>query len=401
MHELARGFAEKRDRPTGLPRVQSLGLTPGIECVNEVPEKTIQALLARHGPIRFSQTQDGSLHRVEALSADGRTRFVWEIDPELDWNARRVESWRDGRLQVQSVTEYDRINDVVLPISTAYFNANGELWALDQVESAEINAADLPRELVPEHIGIEQGTLLYVYGGDVFQQRYVADNQAVPSDEFWKLMRRGDVTPGPRVEARMVGRPVPLSIPDPKQVAKEIETARARWLLERPLDDWEKYTVAFIRTHKLGHDQRQKAVQILRSCQAERDHYLRGKRRQIEALEAKLSPTQATDPDAQPASPPDPRAAAKAREELERLRAPVQRIFEEKLKPRLDRLLTRAQRAAAEDPAAAPARETSPQAPRGGHDGNWRETRRAPLTSPRSARYPPAPLTIEVPLYPE
>jgi hypothetical protein len=122
----------------------------------------------------------------------------------------------------------------LFPISTAYFNANGELWALDQVESAEINAADLPRELVPEHIGIEQGTLLYVYGADVFQQRYVADNQAVPSDEFWRLKRRGDVTPGPRVEARMVGRPAPLSIPDPKQVAKDIETARARWLLERP-----------------------------------------------------------------------------------------------------------------------------------------------------------------------
>ena len=44
------------------------------------------------------------------------------------------------------------------------------------------------------------------------------------------------------------------------------------------------------------------------------------------------------------------KAALRAAERVRELRAPIDRIFEEQLKPRLDKLPTRAQRAAAETP---------------------------------------------------
>ncbi len=317
-----------------LANVHSMGMTPFIS-LGHPPEEAIEDMLSKRcGPVRYREEVVDGLHRVEAQCENEDTRFVWYIDPDLGWNATRAEYWYGDSLQYETLTEYEEINGVFFPVSSAHINADGDMYALQTVHEAEVNTPELPRDLVPEHIGIETGMFVFVQNNPEVktQHNYVGDGKTLPAKEFWEKVRKGEIELGPKTQADLAGRPVPHSVPDPKEVRRQIEELRKRTFQERALDEWEKYTLAFIRRHELDDEQQQKAMQILRMCQLERDHYLRGKRRKLEAAEAEVK------------NAADQRARQQAEEKIQTLRAPIGRIFENKLKPRLDRLLTRAQR---------------------------------------------------------
>lgn len=97
----------------------------------------------------------------------------------------------------------------------------------------------------------------------------------------------------------------------------------------------------FIARYDLDGEQTQKAQLILRQCEARASVYLTGRKADFERLEQRMASVETLEG--------EPRAAAE-REILaqrESLFAPVHEIFEKQLKPRLDRLPTRAQRAKA------------------------------------------------------
>ena len=102
-------------------------------------------------------------------------------------------------------------------------------------------------------------------------------------------------------------------------------------------DEWEKYTRDFVRRYELNKDQSAAAWRVLKSCQEQRTAYLRSRRDQIAHLEAKLRAPKSDDD------------REKLPRQLEELKKPIQQIFEERLKPKLDRLPTRAQREAAKE----------------------------------------------------
>lgn len=109
-------------------------------------------------------------------------------------------------------------------------------------------------------------------------------------------------------------------------------------------DEWTIYTEDFIRHYELEPEQAQKAREFLRARQVERDKYLQKKAAEI---------TRVTEV---AAAAKDEVDRKKAKEEADRLEAPVGRMFQQ-LKDKLNTLPTRAQRARAEPaPISAPSR---------------------------------------------
>jgi hypothetical protein len=105
---------------------------------------------------------------------------------------------------------------------------------------------------------------------------------------------------------------------------------------------WEKYVREFIAKYKLNDEQTQKANAVLEDCQAQAKRYTIGRREQIEKVDKLIEELKQS----------QDKNKSKELSELDAQRAkliePIERIFDEQLKPRLERLPTRAQRRAAE-----------------------------------------------------
>ena len=325
------------DAPVPAADIRTTGMTPYVTIAGP-PEDVIRRVVGRYlGRVEFSQQREGRAYRVVARSLARDARIVWHIDPSVGWNATRVELWSGDQCRLAVESQYERVGDVFLPVSVAFYNADGDIYCLDTVHEAEVNTADLPRDLVPEHIGIEPGMTVYVHRQNAPVQRliYAGDGELLPPDEYWRREARGELRVGPKLAAARRGEQLATRIPDPKEVYRRVVELRRRRRVKADADPWLIYTRRFIEHYALDAEQRQKAMQILRACQLERDHYLRGVRRELQQLQAALEQAE------------DPQRRQELESRLTRLQAPVSQIFERKLKPRLERLPTRAQRRAA------------------------------------------------------
>ncbi len=110
---------------------------------------------------------------------------------------------------------------------------------------------------------------------------------------------------------------------------------------------WDKYVEDFIARYKLDSAQQQKARTILKECKDQAHRYLKGKKSTIERLD-KLAEQLKKSKDKDKS-----KRLAEIEAQKRKLREPIDRIFERQLKPRLERLPTRAQRKAAEQAEAA------------------------------------------------
>ncbi len=337
------------DAPVAVADVRTTGMTPYVTIAGP-PSEVIPRIVRRYlGRAAFAQQREGLVYRVVARSLDRDARIVWYIDPAVGWNATRVELWSGDRCRLAAESQYERAGDVFLPVSVAFYNVEGDVYCLDTVHEAEVNTDELPRDLVPEHIGIEPGMTVYVYSKDGTVERliYAGDGKLLPPDEFWRREAKGEPRAGAKLAAARRGEPIATRVPDPKSVYRKILRLRQQRRQRTDADPWLVYTQQFIERYRLDAEQRQKAMQILHECQLERDHYLRGRQRDIQALETALKQARSAQQKQQFAL------------QLQRLREPVVRIFERRLKPRLNRLPTRAQRRAAERSGGA----TRPSAP--------------------------------------
>lgn len=119
------------------------------------------------------------------------------------------------------------------------------------------------------------------------------------------------------------------------------ENPRLRTAVAGPnfASEWERYVQEFIRKYALDDGQQQAAMKILRDCQDQANRYYQARKTQIE---------EAGTAAANPAKPGEKTAANKL--DQAKLLEPISRIFEKQLKPRLEKIPTRAQRQAAENP---------------------------------------------------
>ena len=122
----------------------------------------------------------------------------------------------------------------------------------------------------------------------------------------------------------------------------------ARKLIRRTVEsEWEAYTRRFIARYRLNDEQTERALAILRDCQKQGNQYLQRRRAEFEKLETRQKAAQ------QSQKKGTAKELAAIQTELKKLRQAIDEIFEKQLKPRLDKLPTRAQRQAAEEREAA------------------------------------------------
>lgn len=308
--------------------VRLIGMSTGLGVLQRSIDNLIDTT-----DVTFSEESRDGFHVVTAhyLHGDGARYF---IDADLGWNVVRIENFdQTGALRWTVDTTYELRNGCWFPsFCQSTDERSGEIRFILQVEDADVNDPTLPPRLEPEHIGIQNCmTVVPVYRGQP-QLAYV-DGQLLPRDDAYLAARRdGRIQPGAKTVEfnRNKGRMTPSDIDDLRQVR-----------VERSTDAWERYTRRFIEQYRLDEKQRSMALDILKKCQDERDDWLRENRGKIADRLAAQTPEQASKASADGTNRPSLES---------RLLKPVQRIFDEKLKPRLFKLPTDDQIDACRDP---------------------------------------------------
>lgn len=352
--------AQGRSQP--MTDARTIALLPVMSPMRTVPEVIWDWPEDDYSERRYREAISGGLHIVEMRLPDREIEIRWEIDPKIDWNPVRSQLRYRGRVINESVVEYEEFDGVWFPRSAKYFDATGDLIAEILVESAQINTDDLPQILTPDHVGFKTGlSVSFVReDGSAEGMTYVAGGGLLPDREYSRLVGEGKIEDDPELvemanallerlrsqelEKKQAnsGSASQPSVPDSESGGQRSvsETPSPTIVPNRVDDEWERYTHEFIARYKLNDDQSAAAMRVLHDCQEQRTSYLNRQQERIALLQERAT------------GPKKVGDAERITRELDQLREPIQRIFEQQLKPRLDRLPTRAQRQAAESAAA-------------------------------------------------
>lgn len=297
---------------------------------------------------RYSEAIENGLYVVSWMT--GRTRVTFWLDPEKDWSPVRVRQERED-FWSETRSAYAKDDGIWFPtlVETYQSDYDGGRSAARavQVIRREFNMPDHPQQLTYADIGLEPGMPCEFRdqtSGEAFPGVWDG-KQALRTNDYLKKLNSGEVQEGPNYRRAFYAKR-----------AKRAEEARAGNAAARPplvaklpvrpqrwLSTWEEYVRDFIAKYKLSQEQSDKAHAILRECQDQANQYIDRKiadfqdlqRRHTELLES---------------VPPDIEARLeRIEQERKALLAPIDEIFEKRLKPRLDKLPTAAQRKAAGD----------------------------------------------------
>jgi hypothetical protein len=287
----------------------------------------------------YSETVENGLHVVRAQTEHGVT--TWYIDAQRGWNPVRVTYERDGQLAAESRSTLKEYDGIWFPATVAFFGGNDPDHPLEvvTVASAAFNRPDQPRALTPADIGIEAGMSLHVERPGGKSEFMMFDGEkAVSQEEFVERVRAGEIKYGPtflRTIAEIEAAAARSEVEGATEVgAVTGDPTSAR---RRRESEWEAYTRKFIAKYHLDDGQSQKALSILRECQEEANQYLLRHKTEFERLQQKFQKVAKAD------APKEEDLRARS-QQAAKLRAPLNEIFEKQLKPRLEKLPTRAQR---------------------------------------------------------
>lgn len=300
----------------------------------------------------FREWSDGEMRVVRAdLSKDRAVQ--WWIDPSRGWSVTRVAEYDgEGNLRLESRSKVEEFDGVWLPVQVDYFDAEFHRGAVPvrtvHVHCADVNAPEHPARLGPTDIGLESGMSVMVMDEVTLRGKdhRIWDGTALISTSEWvERNRSGTARFGPTFLREAARRRAATWKSNPEARRSDDWTASDSIAWDRIVgasaaeSDWQKYTREFIARYRLDEDQAQRARQICKDCETQRDHYRNRRKAEFAAVD-----------DAERAARASGAAAEewnKLRENRSRLEAPMQAIFEEQLKPRLEKLPTRAQREAA------------------------------------------------------
>lgn len=293
-------------------------------------------------PRTYQESREGDLWVVQANEPE-RVR-TWWIDPQRGWNAvrSRVEfrtgGWRESR------TVLRQFGDVWFPEKIDHFSSEWKDGAVPKrvirVYEAEFNAPGQPTELTTADIGITEGMPIWLM--DTFLQKSELgryhQGRFVPTTRYYlEQLQRGEG--------------------NVQVVAPEANAALGQMRrLDVLLSDWERYVYEFIQRYTLDDAQQERALSVLHDCQTLARKYLARRDEELAKIAADLEGLKVAARDVNVKDgkrievAPDPQRAERAQRIDERLRdfmKPLDEIFENRLKPRLEKLPTKRQREAA------------------------------------------------------
>jgi hypothetical protein len=302
-------------------------------------------------------------YEVVTYRADSGLEIEWSLAPDKGCNPERVAISRNGQLVQELECQLMPVGNLWFPYRVSFYDARGALQQEVEIDFLEINAPSQPRTLTPEDIGIDVG--MATRPNELAPLRGVWDGGQIESFDQWhEEYRRGNRAPGERAREiwsrwRAEDVPTPNSAlmtayrnylvgatgPTPVRFKPTRLLADAPGARTRILVMWEAYVRAFTARHRLDTDQVQKAWSILKDCLDRADNCLLragDELREIGTMRQALRGA---------AKEADVRHEFSRLVEREReLLKPVDSIFQDSLKPRLDSILTRAQRSATSQP---------------------------------------------------
>lgn len=345
----------RRSAPLRSLDVRSLGLTPGVPLAD--PAQAAGGL----EKARLVGVEDGL--QVVTLERDGG-RLTWRLDPLRGGQPVRVTLEHGGRVVAESRVTLGRYGDAWFPAQVEYFDGPCEGGKppreVIRVSEARFDAPDLPDRIHLSDIGVDTGINVEVrtQGRAELEEACKWDGQRlITNEEFLARSVSGELRPGPTFErnwqrlraanARSQTRPQAERDVAPGTDAEGSTRATtgddgARL---KPIPDWEseweRYVREFCDRHRFDAGQRKEADRLLSACKKLGHEYLARRRFAFEAF----------DRAARSLAELEPAEQARRRPALEAQRLalllPLREIFEQRLKPGLEKLPTRAQRAAA------------------------------------------------------
>jgi|GEM_PF-4928090 len=289
-------------------------------------------------PVRaWTQRRRSGIYEVIAQFDRGR-RMVWHIDPAKGWNATRVFiEEADGLVNWEAVATIRKYGESWLPARTEYWK-EGELTEVVEIRGAKVNQPKGRKSFSPKDIGMQPGMQVAAQNWRPGENIVWNGESIVSHDAFLADLKAGRRDWGPILK-RHGGSPL-LTEEQRRKRVLQYKSALNRSIANKHVGHWVRYVEAFIRRFSLDDEQSQKAHVILRECQKEAAGIINAKQaaftRAVEELVA-----------ARESGARD--ELAQRERELAELRRPIAMIFEQRLKPRLDKLPTRSQRRNIED----------------------------------------------------
>ncbi len=312
-------------------------------------------------PVRYEESVEGELRVVRVIRDDSTTTY-W-LDPSRSFAPVKVRQESSGGFWVESRSTLKLMDGAWFPEAVHSFHSqyrNGKEPAyVVRVHSATFNRPEHPQQLSPTDMGVEVGTAIDLRKLDGTRERGRWDGKQVISErEYVERAARGELKEGPNriraVAERVTGatederRKTGESIVPAEDVGPTVGLSVAKLGVAirkdgKNLDSlWAAYVERFIAKYDLNKDQASKARSILATCQQQAHALLRSRTSEIERLTRRAAK-------ARKLSGKDRRTASAAIEKERRtLVEPLDRIFEQRLKPRLEKLPTRVQRKAVE-----------------------------------------------------
>ncbi|HUU97348.1 MAG TPA: hypothetical protein VM487_16550 [Phycisphaerae bacterium] len=336
--------------------IRAVGVSPFTSSIrSDVGLNGIWRGIQRTELLSWEENQQDGIYVVRAHLGTG-AQIIWRIDPQRGWNTERIAYVaRDGQVLREVVCSLKRYGETWLPETTTYMKG-GEVTEVILIDSARLNQPDDPGTFSGADLGLEPGTNLALQNERVeVGKPPVWNGQSISTWDQWLE----DTEAGKRQWGRTfqrINRGEPFkSRYDIDQDRLDREVATKELGIESTLAQyqrlWLEYVRGFIKRYQLNEEQSQKAMRILTSCQERADQILARRRPQLTALVVQLEEARRR---------PDNEQVRRLAEQLNQLRKPIDRIFEARLKPGLEKLPTRAQRQAAEQ------KPTSKPAGRGG-----------------------------------
>jgi hypothetical protein len=314
--------------------------------------------IRRHGypPLQYETHVVDGLHVVSGSSPEGAVK--WWIDPEKDWNVLRTEVFLQGKKIGERRFELrlDPYDGVWFPCRVELYRlaaGDTEPSSVIELHSTEFNRPDHPLELGLADIGIEVGTAISFQDREPVKRGYWDGEKAVPFAELMERIQSGELRMGPSVtrahaqlkayaqRRRALAVATEAPAPDgPTATQPAVAVPEFKW--NQFETQWEAYTRLFTARYRLDKEQSQKAWSVCEDCQQRGRAYVATRRGRFEELEKRIEGAKSG------TFARDKSLAAQLELERQELMEPLNRIFQEQLKPRLEMLPTRLQRKAAE-----------------------------------------------------
>jgi hypothetical protein len=331
----------------GVREIRAVGVSPFSGSLDHL--KGVSALWPPNDDpiISWSQDQYDQYYIVRGLHQSGALR-TWYIAADRGWNAERITVEFDGKVLAEVQCTLARFGETWFPTDARYYR-DGALWETVSVKEARFNdEADVDRFTLRD-LGVEPGSTIAEQwaGPRVGLELLTWTGEGVAKlGEWLEGVKTGKWSWGPTHQKVQRTGVFESHYDTPGQLKQRHAFWRAlriKTALKGHEGLWEQYVRDFINRYQLDREQCQKASLILLECQRRADELIQRRLNQLTEIVSEMLDAAAAGNTAE---------AAKLRQRLQEGLHPIDAIFEQSLKPRLEPIPTRAQRKAAEDRAA-------------------------------------------------